>query len=262
MATTAGALTELAVTARTSSLVSAAATGGATTPYTYQWYRSVTSGFTPGGGNILTGKTSLSLSDTGLTPGTTYYYKLIAMDSSATPVAGSSTQEAVTTTAEVPSPNQFAQGPYLGMTDLKLNFNTLSVMLDPSVSSNTLVAGQAVKWASGASYIPLVVPCTAAADVCIGFVNYNIKNTVFAPGDAVEISRYGNVIYLYAALAVSRGQLLSSLPAEAAGGCIGGVIPVPGSGAVPIVGEALDTAAVGALFRVAVKAGLGMVGAT
>jgi hypothetical protein len=38
-------------------------------------------GFTPGGGNILAGKTSLSLADTGLTPTTTYYYILAATDS-------------------------------------------------------------------------------------------------------------------------------------------------------------------------------------
>jgi len=60
-----------------------AATGGVS-PYTYQWYRSTTSGFTPGGGNILSGKTSLVLNDTGLTPGTTYSYVLRATDNAST----------------------------------------------------------------------------------------------------------------------------------------------------------------------------------
>ncbi|MGO9114392.1 MAG: SGNH/GDSL hydrolase family protein [Thermoguttaceae bacterium] len=49
---------------------------------TYQWYRSTTAGFTPGSGNLLTGQTSLSFTDSGLTPGTTYYYACVATDSS------------------------------------------------------------------------------------------------------------------------------------------------------------------------------------
>jgi hypothetical protein len=55
------------------------ATGG-TSPYTYQWYRSTSSGFTPGGGNILSGKTSRSFTDSGLTPATNYYYVCRATD--------------------------------------------------------------------------------------------------------------------------------------------------------------------------------------
>ncbi len=57
------------------------AASGGTPPYTYQWYRSTTPGFTPGGGNIVVGAVSLTLNDTGLTPGTTYYYKNIVTDS-------------------------------------------------------------------------------------------------------------------------------------------------------------------------------------
>lgn len=57
-----------------------AATGGVS-PYTYQWYRSTTSGFTPGSGNLVSGATSQTLNDTGLTSGTTYYYVNIAKDS-------------------------------------------------------------------------------------------------------------------------------------------------------------------------------------
>jgi hypothetical protein len=60
MTLTAGAITQTAVTDTTASLVVAAATGG-TRPYTYQWYRSTTSGFSPGGGNIISGATALTL---------------------------------------------------------------------------------------------------------------------------------------------------------------------------------------------------------
>jgi len=59
-----------------------AATHG-TPGYTYQWYRSGSTGFTPGAGNILSGKTSLTLADTGLEASTDYYYKLVATDAAA-----------------------------------------------------------------------------------------------------------------------------------------------------------------------------------
>lgn len=45
----------------------------------YQWYRSTTQGFTPGVGNILSGETSRTLVQTGLTPNTIYYYVLRAV---------------------------------------------------------------------------------------------------------------------------------------------------------------------------------------
>jgi len=45
---------------------------------TYQWYRSTTQGFTPGGGNIISGATSRTISETGLTSNTLYYYVLRA----------------------------------------------------------------------------------------------------------------------------------------------------------------------------------------
>ncbi len=76
----AGSITVDSVGTTTATLHATDATGG-TPPYTYQWYRDTTSGFTPGPGNILTGKTSLSLSDTGLVRGTTYFYKIVYTES-------------------------------------------------------------------------------------------------------------------------------------------------------------------------------------
>jgi hypothetical protein len=49
-------------------------------PYTYQWHRSTTSGFTPDETSAVTGATALTLSDTNLTPNTTYYYVLQTTD--------------------------------------------------------------------------------------------------------------------------------------------------------------------------------------
>lgn len=54
---------------------------GGITPYSYQWYRSQTTGFIPGPSNVLSGATSQTLTDTGLTPGATYFYVLGYFDS-------------------------------------------------------------------------------------------------------------------------------------------------------------------------------------
>ncbi len=70
---TAGTISRSSQTPTTVDLVASNSVGG-TTPYTYQWYRSQVNGFTPGPSTLLTGETSLSLHDTGLTPEATYYY--------------------------------------------------------------------------------------------------------------------------------------------------------------------------------------------
>lgn len=58
---------------------------GGTSPYTYQWYRSLTSGFTPGAGNILSGQTSTTLTNTP-PDAQSYWYKAVATDSAAASV--------------------------------------------------------------------------------------------------------------------------------------------------------------------------------
>lgn len=243
-----GSLTQVAVGSTTDQILAPAATSG-TAPYTYQYYRSTASGFTPGGDNIITGATALALSDSGLTPGTTYYYKVVATDSAGTPATATSAQLTVVTTAATPSQNQFAQTAYLGMTDLRFNGDTLAVQFDPA-GTGTLSAGQSVKFSTTGSGIPRVVPCTATSDVAAGYVNYNIKNASFAPGDTLEISMAGNVMFLYATAAINRGTSLTNFPAGAAGGCNGGVAAATGSSGFPIIGYALDTATSGALMRV------------
>lgn len=64
----------------TTASVSVAAASGGTGPYTYQWYRSTSGGFTPGAGNVVAGATNRTLGDTGLTNGVTYYYKNVVTD--------------------------------------------------------------------------------------------------------------------------------------------------------------------------------------
>lgn len=253
MATTAGALSKVSVGVNSAVLSSAVATAG-TGPYTYQWYRSLTTGFSPGVGNIISGATSLSLSDSGLSAGTNYFYKVVATDSGS--VSGTSAQLSIVTSSAQPNPNQFAGFPILGQLQMPYNYNTLSVQFDPA-GSGTLIAGQAVAFSTPNSGVvsatPLIVPSLAQADHVAGFANYNIKNAVFNPGDYLEISMFGNVMYLQACAAINRGQFVISCPAVVANGNIGGVSPVTGSSTFDVLGYSLDTVVAGSLVRISLQ---------
>lgn len=252
MALTAGSLSQVSVADVSDSLLATAAVSG-TTPYTYQWYRAPSSAaFVPAASYAVSGATSLALADSGLTPGSVYYYRVVSVDSNATPASVTYSGLTVTTLAPQVSQNTFGLAPILGMTDLKLNYNTITVQFDPA-GSGTLVPGQAVKWSTVAGGPPKVLVSTATADVVAGFVNYNQKNTSYAVGDYLEMSMAGNVMFLYAATAINRGNEVTSLPSGVAGGCNGGVIPSVPSGGIPKVGFALDTAAIGQLVRIQLR---------
>lgn len=92
----AGSITTTARTLTTLTLREATPTGG-TAPYTYQWYRSTASGFTPDGSSLLAGQTAITLSDTGLSRLTAYYYKVVVTDSvAATATSAEKTKAALT----------------------------------------------------------------------------------------------------------------------------------------------------------------------
>src|SRR6185312_7824244 len=91
-----GPITQNSVADTTASLTCAAATGGVG-PYTYQYYKSTTTGFSPGAGNIISGATALTLSDSGLIPNTTYYYKVVVTDTGNSNATATSAQLAVVT---------------------------------------------------------------------------------------------------------------------------------------------------------------------
>jgi len=244
MAVTAGALSQVSVSATTAALVSAAATAGIG-PYTYQWYRSTTSGFTPGGGNIIAGATALSLNDTGLIPNTQYYYKVVATDTGDSNATSESAQLAVATSVPTQSQNAFAQSPYLGMIDMRFPYNTVSVLVDAS-EAGTLYAGSAVKMVDSAGGVPKVVACAAESDEVLGFINYSIKDIDYTKGSPAEISMAGNVMFLYATEAIARGaQVVLDLTTK------GGVQGAVGETGSTIVGWAYDKAAApGDLIRV------------
>ncbi len=215
-----------------------------TTPYSYQWYRSTVSGFTPGTPTILSGKTSAAIIDTGLIPGAQYYYAAIETDSSTTPVAVTSAQLSVLADTNNQTMNQFIQSPYLGMLDLKYNPDTLAAQMDATVVG-LYVAGQAVKFTDEVGGVPRVVPCTADTDIVAGFINFNIKNKKFVAGSTMEISLDQNVMFLTAGTALSRGTRVMIAPTIAPG-CV-----VAATTGKPVCGFVLDPAAgPGELIRI------------
>lgn len=241
---TAGAISLVSKDSVSAQLSATAASGG-TGPYTYQWYKSLTSGFTPGGGNIIAGATALTLNDTGLIPGTQYYYKVVATDTGHSNDTVEYTQLGVQTTPPVQNPNQFAQTALLGMIDMRFDYDTVSVQIDASQATD-LFAGAAVKVVDSAGGVPKVVGCSANSDEVFGFINYDIKTIAFKAGMAAEISQSGNVMFLYATGAIARGaQVQLDLSTN------GGVAAKVGSSGADIIGFAYDKAsAAGDLIRV------------
>lgn len=242
MSLAAGALTKVAVSSTTASVSSAVATGG-TTPYSYQWYRDISSGFSPGGGNIIAGATALTLNDSGLTPGTQYYYKVVVTDSAGTPATANSAALNVATSQPTLGQNQFQQAPFLGMIDMRFDYDTVSAQIDAS-QVGTLYAGMPVKIVDSAGGVPKVIGIAADSDEVFGYINFDIKTQVYNPGDMCELSQAGNVMYLYATGAISRGvQVFADITTN------GGVSA--GSTGNNLVGWAFDKAvAAGQLFRV------------
>jgi hypothetical protein len=99
MSFSAGTISEVSATS-TSAILSSTAASGGTGPYTYQWYMSTTSGFTPGAGNLVAGATNLSnQSFSGLSPSTTYYFVIAADDTGNGNAIADSGQFSLTTPA-------------------------------------------------------------------------------------------------------------------------------------------------------------------
>lgn len=251
MALTPGLLSVLSV-ANTLASIKATAPSTGTAPFSYQFYRSTTSGFTPGPSNavgspIESSAAEVTFNDSGLTPGTVYYYDCIATEDGPSPdTAEYAAISATTPAGGAQSQNQFAQTPTLGMIDLRFPYNSVSVLIDAS-QVGSLYAGSPVKMVDSSGGVPKVVGIAADTDEVLGFINYDVKTVAFTAGMPAEISMGGNVVYLYSTAAIARGSRV--VPAIAI--TVGGVAPVTGSSAKRIVGWAYDKAtAAGQLIRV------------
>ena len=89
MALTPGLLSVLSV-ANTLASIKATKPSTGTAPFTYQFYRSTTSGFSPGPSNavgspIESSADDVTFNDSGLAPGTVYYYDCIATEDGPSP---------------------------------------------------------------------------------------------------------------------------------------------------------------------------------
>lgn len=245
MALTAGTVSLVQANSN-SVIVSATTATMGTSPYTYQWYISTTTGFTPGAGTLVSGATSLTNQTiSGLIPNTVYYAVIKATDSASPAATSNSSQLAITTAATQLSQNVVAQSPVVGQADLNFNYNTMSAQVDVSASTNLLYQGQAVKFvANTQGGIPRVIACSAITDNVLGFINYNVKNVSYAVGQNMEVSSAGNVIWLYATGAITQGNRVCLDTAAV------GAVQATGATAT-IVGWAMDgAAAAGALIRV------------
>lgn len=243
MTITAGSLSQVAVASTTISVSSSAATGGIA-PVTYQWYRSVTSGFTPGAGNSVSGATSLTLNDSGLIPNTTYYYEIVAEDS--TTSLASSSQIAIVTAAATLSPNSFAQSPFVGVVDLTIgSTNVIACIIDSSAGTNVYYPGQFVKVvANNNGGLPSVIGCSAITDKAFGAIKFNAKDLSYGAGSKCEVGMFGTVMWFYATGAITQMAEVC-IDTKSPGG-------VQATGATAtIVGLAIDGAAsYGSLIRV------------
>jgi hypothetical protein len=242
MSLAAGALSKVLVASSTANLSSAVATGG-TGPYTYQWYRSTTTGFSPGAGNIISGATALTLADSGLLPNTNYYYVVVATDTGNGNATANSSQLTVLTEPSL-SPNQFAQQTIVGMVDLKVgSTNVIAAMVDSSVTG-AILPGQAVKIVANTSGgVPKVAASSAKGDAIIGFVRFNQKDIQYVAGQALEIAMWGTVIWCFATGAITQFAEVCNDPTY-----VGGV-QATGNTAT-FCGWAIDGAAAAGLIRV------------
>lgn len=242
MSLAAGALSKTLIGQTTAQLASAVATGG-TGPYTYQWYRSQTNGFTPGAGSLIAGATALTLSDSGLVAGSTYYYAVIATDTGNANVTVTSAQLTVGLEPSL-SQNQFAQQPLVGLVDMKVGpTNILGCQVSISASAN-IIPGQAVKIVANTNGgVPQVVACTGKADPAFGIAVFNMKDIVYKPGQALEVALFGTVVWQYATGAITQLAQVCLDPTY-----VGGV-QATGATATTL-GWALDGAAGPGLLRV------------
>ncbi len=142
--------------------------------------------------------------------------------------------------------NQFAQTPMLGSPDLAFNFNTKSVLLDPESVATKLQVGQAVKLVAGA--VPqILVDQADSGDTPYGVIIFSMKKNTYTKGQTVEVACRGNVLYLEAAAAVTRGAAVENVPTgptvqtQALGGRLGYALD-QASGAGELIRVEIDPA--------------------
>lgn len=231
------------------------AASGGTGPYSYKIYRSTTTGFTPGAGNLVgtVGVGILTFTDSGLFPNTQYYYVVQSVDTGNANATANSTQVSVLTAPYQLPMNAAAMSPYIGMLDQSYNYNTKPVIIDPSLAVTTqLFAGQAVKRTQPQTQpsTNFVQACAAATDPIWGFLCYSYKDPFFAPGFTAAVAQAGDVIWLFCTVS---GNLVTQPYGELDLATVGGVKPGTIGDANVVCVEFIDPPVAGTLIRCQVR---------
>ena len=151
-------------------------TSGGTTPYSYQWYRSTTTGQQ---GSALSGKTTVNVTDTSGTAGTTYYYECVVTDSEGTPALATSNQVSATPSAPI---------------------QTYPTVEQIATAVQTIMATSPVGWVTGniggnvnGSVASLTAPVTLNMTQAVP--NTNTPGTIGDSLNAARADGFGKVVY-------------------------------------------------------------------
>lgn len=130
--------------------------------------------------------------------------------------------------AQTQNLNQFGMAALKGEVAAMPNPVTLSVQVDPA-SSNTIVAGDAVKLMSGVVGKQIIVDKCAATDITFGFVIRNPKKDAWTASQSLEIALPNSIIVLESYAAINRGQQVEFYPTGSKVKAAAGVNPVCGT---------------------------------
>jgi hypothetical protein len=109
----------------------------------YKVYRSLSSGFTPSSGNLIASPVANSYNNTGLTLGTTYYYKVSAVNNVGEGTASAQVSAKTTGTAPLPT-----ESIYYNFNSNTANTGTLNVITSPT-NAVVVTSNPAPKFGAG-----------------------------------------------------------------------------------------------------------------
>lgn len=116
--------------------------------------------------------------------------------------------------------NQFKQQPLIGQIAFQASVDTQTAVINPSTAAaaGTIVAGCAVKLIASASPEIVIDVCTGPSDGPVfGVIAYNPRKNTYNANDHVEVATDQDVLFLYSAGAITRGQRVSVTNPNAAG---------------------------------------------
>lgn len=242
MAYVMGTVSAANIQSQTATINWTAASGG-TGPYSYNVYRSTTTGFATGAGNLIAtlGVGVLTFNDTGLIPNTVYYYVVDSLDTgNANAVAASAQFTMASTLPQQLSQNQAVPTQIAGTVDSQFSSESFDCVIDASVVG-TLYPGQAVMLKDTTTPYRTVVPAVNANDNVWGFIQYDFIHQSFVAGTPCTVSTGGNVIRLFATQTIAKGTQVCYDPTAIA--AVQNTQANGGSGAATIVGYALQQGA-------------------